>query len=53
MGAGGKETQVIVGGTGKLAGIQGNAEYKRFPIRPIAEGTFQGYQKGKGQYKLP
>jgi len=53
MGVGGKETQIIVGGTGKLAGIQGSAEYIRFPIRPIAEGTFQGYQKGKGQYKLP
>ena len=53
MGVHGKETQTIVGGTGKLAGIQGNAEYIRFRIRPVAEGTFQGYQKGKGQYKLP
>ena len=53
MGVWGKETQTIVGGTGKLAGIQGNAEYTRFRIRPVAEGTFQGYQKGKGQYKLP
>jgi hypothetical protein len=48
-----KETQAIVGGTGKLAGIQGNAEYTRFSVRPVAEGTFQGYEKGKGQYKLP
>jgi hypothetical protein len=48
-----KETQTIVGGTGKLAGIQGNAEYTRGRVRPVAEGTFQGYQKGKGQYKLP
>jgi hypothetical protein len=50
-----KETQTIVGGTGKLAGIQGNAEYTRFSfsVRPVAEGTFQGYEKGKGQYKLP
>ena len=53
MGVGAKEIQAIVGGTGKLAGIQGNAEYTRFPVRPAAEGTFQGYQKGKGQYKLP
>jgi hypothetical protein len=53
MGVWSKETQTIVGGTGKLAGIQGNAEYTRFRIRPVVEGTFQGYQKGKGQYKLP
>ena len=53
MGVGAKETQTIVGGTGKLAGIQGNAEYTRGRVRPVAEGTFQGYQKGKGQYKLP
>jgi hypothetical protein len=48
-----KETQTIVGGTGKLAGIQGNAEYTRTALRPAAEGTFQGKAKGKGQYKLP
>jgi hypothetical protein len=46
-------TQTIVGGTGKLAGIQGNIEFTRFGVRRAAEGTFQGYEKGKGQYKLP
>ena len=53
VGVSAKETQTIVGGTGKLAGIQGNAELTRFGVRRSAEGTFQGYEKGKGQYKLP
>ena len=53
VGVSAKETQTIVGGTGKLAGIQGNAELTRFGVRRAAEGTFQGYEKGKGQYKLP
>jgi len=48
-----KVTQTIVGGTGKLAGIQGNGEFTRFGLRRAAEGTFQGYEKGNGQYKLP
>ena len=48
-----KGTETIVGGTGKLAGIQGNSEFTRFGLRRAAEGTFQGYEKGKGQYKLP
>jgi len=53
VGVSAKETHTIVGGTGKLAGIQGNAELNRFGLRRAAEGTFQGYVKGKGQYKLP
>ena len=53
VGVSAKETQTIVGGTGKLVGIQGNAELTRFGVRRAAEGTFQGYEKGKGQYKLP
>ena len=53
LGAGGKGTSTIVGGTGKLTGIQGSSEYTDFPLRPAAEGTFQGYSRIKGQYKLP
>lgn len=53
MGAVGKGTATYVGGTGKLTGIQGSAEFTRFNVRPAADGTFQGYQKVKGQYKLP
>jgi hypothetical protein len=51
--SGGKGTWTYVGGTGKLAGIQGNAEYTNFLVRPAAEGTFQGYSRAKVHYKLP
>lgn len=53
LGAGGKGTSTIVGGTGKLTGIQGSSEYTDIAVRPAAEGTFQGYSRIKGQYKLP
>jgi len=53
LGGGSKGTLTIVGGTGKLVGIQGSAEFTTFDARPAAEGTFQGYIKWKGQYKLP
>lgn len=53
MGVSGKGTATFVGGTGKLTGIQGSSEFTRFNVRPAAEGTFQGYQRAKGQYKLP
>ena len=54
MGAGGKGTAVLVGGTGKLKGIQGTAEFTRFnTLKPAAEGTFQGYNRAKSSYKLP
>jgi hypothetical protein len=53
MGGPGKGTSTIVGGTGKLVGIQGSADFTRIALRPVAEGTFQGYDKAKGQYKLP
>ncbi len=48
-----KGTYTVVGGTGKLAGIQGSGECTGFDLRPEAEGTFQGYAIQKGQYKLP
>jgi hypothetical protein len=53
IGSGSKGTWTYVGGTGKLTGIQGNGEFTDFAARPAAEGTFQGYTRGKGQYKLP
>lgn len=53
LGGVGKGTTTIVGGTGKLVGIQGSSEFTRFSVRPAAEGTIQGYEKAKGQYKLP
>ena len=53
LGGVGKGTSTIVGGTGKLVGIQGSSEFTRFSVRPVAEGTIQGYEKAKGQYKLP
>jgi hypothetical protein len=48
-----KGTLTIVGGTGKLVGIQGSAEFTKIDVRPAAEGTFQGYNRWKGHYKLP
>jgi hypothetical protein len=48
-----KGTWTIVGGTGKLAGIQGNGEFTCTDVRPAAEGTFQGYCPDKVHYKLP
>jgi hypothetical protein len=48
-----KSTYTIVGGTGKLAGIQGSGGWTGFDLRPSAEGTFQAYGIMKGQYKLP
>lgn len=53
LGGGAKGTSTTVGGTGKLTGIQGNAEYTEFFMRPAVEGTFQAYTRGKGWYKLP
>jgi len=49
-----KGTYTIIGGTGKLVGIQGSGEVTGVNLsRRAAEGTFQGYNKQKGQYKLP
>ena len=48
-----KGTSTVVGGTGKLVGIQGSTEYTGIPVRPAADGTFQGYFRHKNQYKLP
>ena len=53
LGRGGKGSYTYVGGTGKMTGIQSSGEFSDFALRPAAEGTFQGYNRFKGQYKLP
>jgi hypothetical protein len=53
LGSGYKGTYTVVGGTGKMAGIQGSGEYMGFDLRPAAEGSFQGYTIQKGRYRLP
>ena len=45
-------TGKIIGGTGKFKGIQGEYEYTRQNLRPIAEGTHQAVSKFKGTYKI-
>jgi hypothetical protein len=52
-GAASSGTSTIVGGTGKLAGIQGGSEWTRFFVRPAADGTFQTVTRSKASYKLP
>jgi len=49
----GKGTITITGGTGKVAGIQGNFEFNRTMVRSSVEGVGQGYTKGKVKYTLP
>jgi hypothetical protein len=54
LGVGGKGTGVLVGGTGKLTGIQGTSEFTRnSSLKSSAEGTFQGFNRHKGSFKLP
>jgi hypothetical protein len=53
LGASGKGTTVIVGGTGKFTGLTGNGEYTIMSLRPVAEGTGQSIVKWKTGYKLP
>jgi len=48
-----KGTSTWIGGTGKMTGIEGPNEWIRIMVRPAAEGTLQGYNKVKGNYKLP
>src|SRR5438094_5136682 len=45
-------TAKYLGGTGKFAGVRGEGEYTYTPMRPVAEGTYQGYSKFKGHYWL-
>ena len=53
LGGEAKGSATIVGGTGKLAGIQGTLEWARTGTRPAAEGTAQVIISMKGSYKLP
>ena len=53
LGGAGKGVVTYIGGTGKFTGIQGSGEFTRINVRPIAEGTLQGYNRVKDQYKLP
>ena len=53
LGGGAKGKLTFVGGTGKWTGLQGEADFINIEVRPIAEGTSQGYVKSKGWYKLP
>jgi len=53
VGGSAKGTYTWVGGTGKLAGLSGGGELIRINVRPITKGTFQGYSKVKGHWKLP
>ena len=48
-----KGTAKIIGGTGKYSGIQGQAEFTQYMLRPSAEGIMQNYNKGTFRYKLP
>ena len=48
-----KGTGTIVGGTGKVSGIQGSTEFTSTSARPAAEGTFQQSAREKISYKLP
>jgi len=48
-----KATFKWVGGTGKYKGLTGGGEWSWISARPAVDGTFQGYFKMKGSYKLP
>lgn len=48
-----KGTFTFVGGTGKLAGIQGGGEFVRSNVRPAAEGMSQSFSQATMHYKLP
>jgi len=45
-------TGKIIGGTGKFKGIEGNMEYTRRNMRPVAKGTHQSISRGKGTWKI-
>jgi hypothetical protein len=45
---------IIIGGTGKFSGIQGEGVFKRHDVRSIREAIYQeGLTRVKGRYKLP
>jgi len=48
-----KGTFTYVGGTGKLTGLQGGGEFRRFTLQPPAEGKTAALSLTKAQWKLP
>jgi hypothetical protein len=52
IGKTGKGTYTIVGGTGKLVGIQGQGEFNRFMLRPPAKGVGASYSTTEGSWKI-
>ena len=46
-----KGPYTIVGGTGKLVGVQGEGEFTRFMLHPTATGVGVGYCTIKGTWK--
>jgi hypothetical protein len=51
LGKNAKGTYTIVGGTGKLVGVQGEGEFTRFMLRPTAKGVGAGYCIVKGNWE--
>ena len=46
-------TVKLLGGTGKFTGIEGTFEGTRHKVRPAVKGTYQGFFKTKGSWKIP
>jgi hypothetical protein len=47
-----KGTCIIVGGTGKAAGITGNVEFTRYTLRPPAKGKSASFSISKTNWKI-
>lgn len=47
-----KGTAIIVGGTGKISGIQGGGEFTRYSLQPPAKGKFASVSIVKRHYKI-
>ena len=53
-GVGAKGSGNLIRGTCEYTGIRGSFEYERIGVRPVADGTFQGYAVSlTGDWKLP
>jgi len=48
-----KGTCIIVGGTGKVAGITGGIEFTRYTLRPPAKGKSASFSTSKINWKIP
>ena len=47
-----KGTATIVGGTGKLSGIQGGGEFTRYSLQPPAKGKTASFSVSKSHWKI-